>query len=607
MEIKKRMLSRLAVLLLSAAAVLILVLASSGTGTEAETETEAQTQETVQSEEKQEENKKSAAQPEKDKTETVYVKADAEGTVRETTVEAVLKGIDGEEDIPDVSNLTDIRNTKGDEEYTLGADGSLLWENHGESISYKGKSVEEVPVTVHISYELDGQKVSPEQLAGKSGKLRMRFDYENHTYGGDETPIPFLVMSVLLLPEEVFSNVEITNGKLISMDGQSMAVGYAYPGIADYLELGNYEPTEEVEIPEYVELTADVTEFELAFTATIVTTGSLEELDTEDLDEVDEFIDSMADLTDASQELVNGAGKLLDGMKEFDGYLKEYVDGAGELKDGIKALKEGAALLNENNGALTEGAKGLQTGLEELAAALKKIELADVGAEGTSETEDVTQTLTLDAVMGSVVEDALEAAVKAALEANPDLELSEETLELMQKSAADSVAENEDLLAYGQSIQEYNRTVAETMAALSGMGETLTALQTGVGQLAEGSAQLTEGVTAYTQGVGQLYEGTEQLYDGAKQLTSAGDELYNGFGEVTEGTQSLKNGMEEFDREGIRELGKLTGEELETLVARLRELKAADESYRNFSGIREGQTGSVCFIIETDGIEKNTW
>ena len=53
-----------------------------------------------------------------DKAETVYAKADADGTVTETTVEAVLKARDGAT-IEDVAALRDIINKEGDEAYTI--------------------------------------------------------------------------------------------------------------------------------------------------------------------------------------------------------------------------------------------------------------------------------------------------------------------------------------------------------------------------------------------------------------------------------------------------------------------------------------------------------
>lgn len=77
---------------------------------------------------------------EKDKTETVYAKADADGTVNEVTVNTVLKN-KNEKKIQDYSNLTDIKNIKGDEEYTRQSDGTILWDNQEKTLNMKERAV----------------------------------------------------------------------------------------------------------------------------------------------------------------------------------------------------------------------------------------------------------------------------------------------------------------------------------------------------------------------------------------------------------------------------------------------------------------------------------
>lgn len=115
-----------------------------------------------------------------DKSETVYAKANADGTVTETTVEAVLKARDGAT-IPDVAALRDIINKEGDEEYTTGADNALTWQNSGSAITYEGKSDAALPVTTRVTYYLNGVETAPDDLAGQSGRVRIHFDYTNHT------------------------------------------------------------------------------------------------------------------------------------------------------------------------------------------------------------------------------------------------------------------------------------------------------------------------------------------------------------------------------------------------------------------------------------------
>lgn len=324
---------------------------------------------------------------EKDKTETVYAKADADGTVNEVTVNTVLKN-KNEKKIQDYSNLTDIKNIKGDEEYTRQSDGTILWDNQGEDIEYEGKSSEQLPVTVQIRYFLDDKEVSPKELAGKSGSLKIRFDYENHTkeetnVNGKkvELPVPFAAISALLLSEDNATNIEVKNGKVISLDGQNLIIGYACPGLAKNLNLSDSELTKDIELPEYMEVTADVTDFELDFTATVFSSGLLSDLDEENLDDLDETSDNMDKIQEASGKLKDGSGKLLDGMKTYDEYMKQYLSGVDSLKEGVDALKSGIQVLNENKTALGSGAQALTDGLCQFSNGLSAISFGNVSGQ----------------------------------------------------------------------------------------------------------------------------------------------------------------------------------------------------------------------------------
>ena len=174
-----------------------------------------------------------------DKSETVYAKANADGTVTETTVEAVLKARDGET-IPDVAALRDIINKEGDEEYTTGADNALTWQNSGSAITYEGKSDAALPVTTRVTYYLNGVETAPDDLAGQSGRVRIRFDYTNHTretvtVDGQEytVSVPFTAITAVILDGDKFSNIEADNGKVMELDGQTAVLGTVMPGLAD--------------------------------------------------------------------------------------------------------------------------------------------------------------------------------------------------------------------------------------------------------------------------------------------------------------------------------------------------------------------------------------
>ena len=310
-----------------------------------------------------------------EKEETVYVKADAAGNPTEKSVDVVLKEIEGSDPIEDRSNLRDIKNTEGNEEVAQAGEGRYLWENHGEDIHYKGISDEKLPVDVHVTYFLEGQEVSAEQIAGKTGKVKIRFDYDNNT------DVPFMVLSSVILSSDVFSDLEVTNGKVMDLGDQKAVIGFAFPGLMDSLKLADYEPTEEIELPEYVEIEARAEDFELDFTATVVSTGLFDEIEDKDLEDLEEMSDDMNELTDASTEIKDGARELADAGGEYGGYLSQYFDGLAQLSEGTDQLEQGLMALSQNIAKISEGSKGLQEGLSQVDSSLSALDLSSIASE----------------------------------------------------------------------------------------------------------------------------------------------------------------------------------------------------------------------------------
>ena len=545
-----------------------------------------------------------------DKEENVQVEADASGRVKKITVETRLRTGGGEQ-IEDYSVLHDIKNTEGDEEFRTAGDGTLFWEDRGEDIHYEGTSTEALPVEMQISYELNGKKVAPKDLAGQSGKLKMRFDYVNRAKktvpvkGKDiEVCVPFTVLSMVVLPENVFSEVEIENGKLLSMGEERIAVGYAFPGLAESLKLSEMEDFEDIEIPDYVEITAQVTDFELDFTATVITPGLLEDFDPDDLKDIEEMIDDMDELRDASKELVDGTKELSDGVGEFGDYLQEYVDAMDELKSGTHELVDGVDQLAIYASKLTDGAKGLQQGLGALQQGLSGTDAAgtgtvpqgDAGSGAAADSAGAGGDMTGSGAAADGVDAEQLQALLADMSAR--LENLESSVSGGDAGAQADVAVLKQEMAM---LQAYAGTLTETMtAAAKAQGE----LGKVVGQLAEGSKQLTQGLQAFNEGIHKLYEGTEALDDGTGKIQDAGKELRDGYDELIDGVGEFRDGVKKFDEEGIQKLADLAGEDLQNLVDRVRALKEADGSYINFGGITPGKTGSVRFIIETEEIKK---
>ena len=394
------------------------------------------------------------------KEETVYVLADAQGGINQVIVSSWVKNGEGSNILPDVSDLYNIENVKGYEEYTAGENGSLTWDAQGSDIYYQGTTDKELPVDVKLSYTLDGEEITPEDLAGKSGRVTIRFDYENREkqkvdINGNEEEIyvPFAMISGLVLPSDIFSNVEATNARLISEGDNLLAVGVAFPGLRDSLNLEEWKEgiedeekkkeLDELNIPEYIEISADAVDFDLNMTMTMAMSDVLSDISLTDSIDLNDINESMDDLESASRELIDGTSKLKDGTEELK-------DGTVELKDGTEELKNGAADLKDGTGKLRDGASELKDGTDEL-------------QNGASDLKDGTEKL---------------AGGTKDLKAGADT-LKGGTQELKEKS-----------------------------------GE----LEAGAGKVDEGAAQLTAGSRALAEGTKALAEGSVVLDAGAAQI-----------------------------------------------------------------------------------------
>ncbi len=419
------------------------------------------------------------SKPGVEKDETVYIITGADGTAEKVIVSDWLKNNGKYARISDVSALEDIENVKGDEEYLENGPEAGSWNADGNDIYYQGRSSKELPAGIKISYYLDGKQISPEELAGKSGKVRIRFDYENNRYETVEINgktekiyVPFAMLTGVLLDDSVFSDVEVTNGKIINDGNRTVAVGFALPGLKENLGLTN----EKIDIPDYFELTADVTDFKLEATMTVATNTLFNRIDPDKLEgEKDiDFQGSADELTDAMNKLMNGSDELYEGLKKLNdatGELSDGVDklangavqiadgaaaadnGAAQVADGAAQLSDGLATLDSNSAALNDGAKQvfvslLATAQEQLTAA--GLEVPGMTIDNYAEVlngviasldEDNVYGQALAAVTAAVEEknDYIEEQVRAAVEAEVSKGVEAAVREEVEKKVTEAV------------------------------------------------------------------------------------------------------------------------------------------------------------------------
>ena len=304
------------------------------------------------------------------KNETVYVIADANGAAKKIIVSDWLKGVDTKGKVKDVSNLKDVKNVKGDETYTVNEDNAYEWAANGDDIYYQGTGTTELPVKLKLSYKLNGKTVSADEIAGKSGKVTIRIDYENTQkekvkINGktEEVNVPFLMLSGMILDDDNFKNVEVSNGKAINDGTRTIVAGFALPGMQDSLDIDK----DEMEIPDYVEITADTTDFELSTTMTVAMNDIFNDVDFSKVDDkVDELKDSLDELEDAAEQLVDGSSQLYDGIGTLLDKSGTLIEGIDKLYDGAEQVNSGAKKLDSGADGLSSGAKTLDDGASKL-------------------------------------------------------------------------------------------------------------------------------------------------------------------------------------------------------------------------------------------------
>lgn len=318
-----------------------------------------------------------------DKDESVYLISDANGNVNKTIVVDHLKNKDKKDTLEDASNLSDIENVKGKEKFTQSGD-KLTWQAGGKDIYYQGTATEEPPVTQKVTYYLDGKEIAPEDLAGKSGKVKIRFDYTNttsytETVNGEKqtVSVPFAAITGLVLGDG-FENIEVTNGKAEVSDSSSVVLGYALPGLKDSLGIKDKDLDGDVNIPEYMEMTADVENFSMPAAMTFVVNASdyvsTDGIDTSDLDDmINDLKDASTQLQDGSKTLAEGTDTLADGLSTLQSKLGTFASGVGTLKSGLKTYTDGVSTLSGGLNTLNSNVPTLSNGITTLNSSAKSL------------------------------------------------------------------------------------------------------------------------------------------------------------------------------------------------------------------------------------------
>ncbi len=311
-----------------------------------------------------------------EKTETVYSVLNSDGSISDTIVSSWLHDEDGINNIKETLNLTDVKNIKSNEKPSK--DGNTYtWNAKGNDVYYEGTATKQLPVSVKIRYELDGQEMSAKDMEGKSGHLKLMISFTNNysevkNINGKSIVIhpSYLAGGMLNMSTGKFSNVKCESGKIVN-DGTNEMLAFAnIPGLNETLKSAGLDKVNnQLGISDDVTVEADVNDFDL---------GSIMVGMTNEIDLASELgeIGSVSELTDGVNQLIEADNQLIDGSKQlYDGttQLKEQAAPLTGSSDQVRQLSAGAIQLNDGVKALQTGLTAYTNGVDTLAAGSQQL------------------------------------------------------------------------------------------------------------------------------------------------------------------------------------------------------------------------------------------
>lgn len=550
------------------------------------------------------------------KDETVYTNAKSNGEQYQTIVTDHLINEEDEKLLKDMTNLLNIENTSGDEKFTQDGE-SLVWEADSNDIYYKGETDQELPVKLNIKYELDGKEISSDEIAGKSGKVKITISFENkeehevQINGKTEKMYtPFVVATGTYINNDNNKNIEVTNGKAIDDGSKTMVVGLTFPGMQESLNIDK----DTLEIPTSIEITMETTNFEMNNIINYTTPKLIEDSELDIFSKLDDIYSKVETLQSASKQIENGAKTLSDGTttyveksEEFNQALNKFSNGVSSantsyssIDTGIKNLNAqvpdlrlGTKSLSDNLGAvnngvktmsdmldgsqesmnnLKSGAQNISGGLTQLSAAMKTTdyteEINKINSQIDTNKKMITTLNTTTEQLSKVLEDttlseATAQAIKAQITANQSTIATLTADNVYLNNMITSLnASNTQISGLKQQVDTLAKGAGDVSEGVNGLLEQVGALNTNIkglytntGKMAVGANKLYQGTLGLEAGTTKLAQGSEQMKAGLSTINTSSQALYSANNQLVEGAKTIQSGAAEL-AEGTAEFNK---------------------------------------------------
>ncbi len=581
------------------------------------------------------------------KSETVYSNLDSNGKAYKTIVSTQLTNEDKLDKITDISNLLNIENTNGDE--TFKKEGNqIVWDSNGNNIYYKGESDKQLPVECKITYELNGEEISAEELKGKSGNVKIKINYTNNekhivSINGKQVTMytPFIIVAGTKIDNAKNKNIQITNGKIVDNGESTFAVGIAMPGMQENIGISKSK----IDIPEGIEISMETEDFEMGNIIAVVAVKGIDEDLTSDLNSMYSQINELAN---ASNEILAGANQLKEGTSELVSGVDQLKDGTGAAYAGSKQIKDEVEestknLKNDNTPAIDSKtleaikAQAMQSATlsdeqkagiaaqAKAAATLTDAQKAGIAAQakaGATLTDTQKAAIKAEAQKGATFTDAQKTAIIEEAQKKYPTELTEAEKQLILAVAQDTAYQTAEATALKVAQDVATQTAEATALKVAQDVATQTAETTAL-TVAQSTATQTAGATA-TQTATQVgnqakQKFTNQVVSQMSTLGTALDELTNGLANIDNGVSALSvgtnkldsgalqlaNGVKTFNEQGISKINNLVNGDLRNIASRVEKMNELANEYNNYAGIQNGMAGEVKFIMITDSTTGN--
>jgi X-X-X-Leu-X-X-Gly heptad repeat protein len=521
------------------------------------------------------------------KDETIYVNLDHNGNAKDIKVVNRIYGESNDKyyvdygEYEDIEPLADIK--------PIVEKDKIKWPLQnlkGQDIYYEANIDKELPMKIDIRYFLDGKEILGEELAGKSGNLKIDISIENGNNLTTQIQIP--------LNLDIFSNIKVENGT-VSVVGKTMTVVYTH------LPIGNGKFSLEAR-GENIELESM---FISSTNSKVPLSGDLEDFSSG----IDEMAKAFDKLEKGSKELNKGTISLKDGLKALASGIGEFYSGFNqinnktkEISNGFNQFNSGFKILKINMGDLVEGIGGLNYGFKPIVEESNNFEDGMFQLkEGTANLDNGVKELNNGLIslnsnhkqlveLAQSLQDSQDPRVKALAEGMIGEGVAIENLSNGLNESykgINAISENSNRLYLGYS--EYNKGLNEVFGGYSKLNEKLQPMPKELENMYSGHVQLTEGLDA-------VFEGLDSMDNGISDINNNTKILPDKVGKLAEGQEDLTKGISKLNNEGIDKIK-------DTVEIFTENGGDKEDNYTSFVDNRNGNNSTCQFIMKTPAIK----